>query len=72
MIREYKINIVREPGPDPLTGEFYPFEHEELRIEAVSERSAYTIACTLFKMKVRGQLLRFFIDGVEYFEEDLR
>lgn len=69
MIREYKVNILREPGDDPLTGEFYPFEHEELNIEATSEKSAYDIACTIFKMKVRGQLLRFFIDGKEYFDE---
>ncbi|SFH40639.1 hypothetical protein [Pontibacter chinhatensis] len=70
MIKEYKINIVREPGTDPLTGEFYPFEHEELQIEATSERSAYVLASSLFKMKARGQLLRFFINGVEYFDEN--
>lgn len=69
MIKEYKINIVREPGADPLTGEFYPFEHEELCIEATSAKSAYDIASATFKMKVRGQLLRFFIDGEEYFDE---
>jgi hypothetical protein len=70
MINVYKINIIREPGPDPLTGELYPFEHEEFTVEATSERSAYVLACTLFKMTVRGQLLRFFIDGVEYFDEE--
>lgn len=69
MIKEYTVNIVREPGEDPLTGEFYPFEHEELKVEAVSEQSAYDIACSIFKMKVRGQLLRFFIDGKEYLDE---
>ena len=70
MIKEYRVSIIREPGTDPLTGGFYPFEHEELHIEAISERSAYTIACALFKMKARGQLLRFFIDGVEYLDAE--
>ncbi|GAB3194067.1 hypothetical protein ABID22_000344 [Pontibacter aydingkolensis] len=69
MIKEYIVNIIREPGEDPLSGEFYPFEHEELKIEATSIKSAYDIACAIFKMKVRGQLLRFFIDGKEYFDD---
>lgn len=70
MIREYKVEVIREPGSDPLTSEFYPFAYEELNIEATSTRSAYAIACALFKMKARGQLLRFFIDGEEYFDEN--
>ncbi|ARS36059.1 hypothetical protein [Pontibacter actiniarum] len=71
IIKEFKVEIIREPGPDPLTSEFYPFAYEELNIEATSERSAYVIACALFKMKARGQLLRFFINGEEYFDEQL-
>lgn len=69
MINEYKVEIIREPGPDPLTGELFPFEYEKLTIEATSVRSAYVIACASFTMKVRGQQLRFFIDGVEYLDE---
>jgi hypothetical protein len=71
MIKEYKVEIIREPGPNPLTGEIFPFEYEKLMIEATSVRSAYVIACATFKMKVRGQQLRFFIDGREYFDENL-
>ncbi|WP_162427888.1 hypothetical protein [Pontibacter pudoricolor] len=70
MINEYKVEIIREPGPNPLTGEISPFEYEKLTIEATSERSAYVIACATFKMTVRGQQLRFFIDGLEYFDEN--
>jgi hypothetical protein len=69
MIKQYKINIIREPGDDPLTGEFYPFAHEEMSVEATSDRSAYVIACATFRIKVRGQQLRFFVDGREYFDE---
>jgi hypothetical protein len=69
MISEYKVEIIREPGPNPLNGEIFPFAYEKLSIEATSARSAYVIACATFKMTVRGQQLRFFIDGVEYFDE---
>ncbi|MBJ6119010.1 hypothetical protein JAO76_12455 [Pontibacter sp. BT310] len=69
MINEYKVEIIREPGPNPLTGEIFPFEYERLQIEATSVRSAYVIACATFQMTVRGQQLRFFIDGIEYFDE---
>ncbi|PTX14718.1 hypothetical protein C8N40_110147 [Pontibacter mucosus] len=70
IIKEYKVEIIREPGPNPLTGEIYPFAYEELNIEATSERNAYVTACALFKMKARGQLLRFFINGEEFFDEN--
>lgn len=69
MINEYKVEIIREPGSSPLTGEMFPFEYEKLTIEATSVRSAYVIACATFKMTVRGQQLRFFINGEEYFNE---
>ncbi|MER2997391.1 hypothetical protein ABS362_07525 [Pontibacter populi] len=69
MIHEYKVEIIREPGPNPLTGETLPFEYEKLTIEATSVRSAYVIACATFKLTVRGQQLRFFINGEEYFDE---
>ncbi|NEM99333.1 hypothetical protein [Pontibacter burrus] len=70
MINEYKVEIIREPGPNPLTDEMFPFEYEKLMIEATSIRSAYDIACATFKMTVRGQQLRFFINGEEFFDEN--
>ncbi|MBC5774348.1 hypothetical protein H8S95_09775 [Pontibacter sp. KCTC 32443] len=70
MINEYKVEIIREPGSNPLTGEISPFEYEKLTIETTSVRSAYVMACATFKMTVRGQQLRFFINGEEYFDDN--
>ncbi|GAA4435771.1 hypothetical protein GCM10023188_28050 [Pontibacter saemangeumensis] len=69
-MKAYKINIVREPGADPFTGELYPLENEEFFVEADSVRKAYIKAMESFEMDVRGQLLRFFIDEEEYFDEN--
>lgn len=68
-MKAYRIKIVREPGADPLTGELYPMDKEEFFVEAASIRAAYVQAMANFKMNVKGQLLRFFIDGEEYFDE---
>ncbi|MFD3003097.1 hypothetical protein ACFS7Z_22230 [Pontibacter toksunensis] len=68
-MKAYKINIIREPGADPFTGELYPMKQEEFFVEANSIRNAYVQATVHFNMDVRGQLLRFFIDGEEYFDE---
>lgn len=70
MLKAYKIKIIREPGADPFTGSFYPLEKEEFLVEADSVRKAYVKAMACFEMEVKGQLLRFFVDGEEYFDEN--
>jgi len=70
MINKYHILVIRKAGKDPLTGEFYSEEKEEFTVEATSERSAYDLAQILFKLKVRGQVLQFYINGEQYFDEN--
>jgi len=70
MIKEHKIELLREVGVDPLTGELYPMETEAFTVEATSVTMAYELAQIKFKMRVRGQTLRFFVDGREYFDDN--
>lgn len=69
MTEVFKVRVVREEGPSPVTGEVYPYEEEELKIEATSPQMAFEISMMISKIKFRGQLRRTFINGEEYFDE---
>ncbi|GAA4448735.1 hypothetical protein GCM10023189_07030 [Nibrella saemangeumensis] len=69
LIKTYKIIIVREAGPDPVTGEVLGYAEEHITVDATSRQAAYELAQMLDTLKFRGQVRRTIIDGEEHFDE---
>lgn len=61
----YTIEVVAEACADPFTGQALPEQRETLTIAAASLDEARKLAPVYMTIKVRGQLLRFFNNGVE-------
>ncbi len=62
----YVVKVLREPGVDPLTGQFTPQCEELLTIGAESQDAAYRQSFRRSTLKFSGQVRKIFIDGVEY------
>ncbi|GAA4416294.1 hypothetical protein GCM10023187_47600 [Nibrella viscosa] len=69
IIKTYSVVVIREPGPDPLTGEVIGYADEQLTIDATSRQAAYELAQVFATLTFRGQQRRTFIDGKEHFDE---
>jgi hypothetical protein len=69
LVRTYHVKVVREAGPNPITGECWPYEEQEMNIDAISRQAAFVISELMHTLTFRGQLRRTFIDGEEYFDE---
>lgn len=69
MAKTYFVKVIREPGPEPITGNFYGRAEEDLEIEAPTITAAYRKSQILSTLCFRGQLRRTYINGTEYFDE---
>lgn len=64
IIKTYQVKIVREPGDEPITGQFYEYAEEELEDDATSKLNAFKISQLVCSIPFRGQIRRTFIDGL--------
>ncbi|GAB3688526.1 hypothetical protein GCM10027592_03570 [Spirosoma flavus] len=69
IIKTYKVRVVREPGENPLTGEFSAFDEQSFDVEATNVQTAYSLSQLVCTLHFRGQLRRTFINGEEYFDK---
>lgn len=69
LVSTYKVKVIRESGADPLTGEIYERLEEDITIDATSPETAVSTAHVLTTISFRGQLMRVFVDGEEFFDE---
>ena len=58
----YRVRLVAEAGPDPLTGAHLEGDEEIVEVEAASLEHARRRAPYVMTMRLRGQLLRFYDD----------
>jgi len=58
----YRVRLIAEAGPDPLTGEQLEGAEEVIEVEADSLEHARRRAPHAMTMRLRGQLLRFYDD----------
>lgn len=56
----YRIRVVREEGPEPVTGEHIEHAEEVVRIEGESPWKAAQRAWTKTKMNAHGRMLRYY------------
>src|SRR5690606_5822335 len=57
---KYRVRLVAEAGPDPLTGEPLVGAEEVVEVEADSREHARRRAAYAMTMRLAGQLLRFY------------
>jgi hypothetical protein len=69
IIKTYSVKVVREPGENPLTGEFVEYDEQSFDLDATSVRAAYSLSHLVCTLRFSGQLRRTFVDGHEYFDE---
>lgn len=61
----YKILVVAVAGKNPITGEFQPEQSEVVTVQAESLQHARNLVPVYMKMRVQGQELKFFRNGVQ-------
>src|SRR5690606_33123365 len=61
-VMRYRVRLIAEAGPDPLTGEQLEGAEEVIEVEADSLEHARRRAPHAMTMRLRGQLLRFYDD----------
>lgn len=69
IIKTYSVKVVRNPGENPLTGQFVEYDEQSFDIDATSVRAAYSLSYLVCTLQFSGQLRRTFINGNEYFNE---
>lgn len=69
LISTYTVKVVREAGADPITDSMYERAEEDITVDAISRDAAVSIAHMLTTIPFRGQLMRVFVDGEEFFDE---
>lgn len=65
----FKVKVVREPGANPVTGQFVEYSEQELEIEADTLQAAHKLADYLCTLSFSGQVRRTFINGKEHLDE---
>jgi len=59
-VPEYRIKVVRTPGPEPVTGEHIEHAEEVIRVEGDTPWKAVQVALMKMEMNARGRLLRYY------------
>lgn len=65
----YIVRVVREAGPNPISGKFYEYAEQTFNVKANSPQDAYKLANRICTLHFCGQLRRTFINGMEHFDE---
>jgi hypothetical protein len=71
LVKKYSVKIVREAGPEPITGQLYSLAEEYIQVDATSPQMAHLLAQRMTTLVFRGQTMRVFVDGEEHFDERL-
>lgn len=66
---KYQVKVVREKGPNPVTGQMVEYAEEELDVEADTPQAAHLTADQICTLPFFGQIRRTFINGIEHFNE---
>ena len=69
IIKTYSVKVIREPGDNPLTGQFVGYDEQSFEVDANSIRAAYSLSHLVCTIKFSGQIRRTYINGEEYFDE---